>query len=532
MELFIILAAVVIFTCILLNKISHKLGVPMLLAFIVLGMAFGTDGIFKISFGNFKMAEYVCSAALIFIMFYGGFGTKWSEAKPVAVKAVLLSSVGTMLTAVIVGIFCRYFLKFELLESFLIGSVISSTDAASVFSILRSKRLGLKDNTASLLEVESGSNDPFSYMLTLVVLSLMGGKSSLGMNLYIIFAQVFYGGVCGVLIAFAAAKFLKMHNFATDGFDTIFVFAVALLSYAIPTMIGGNGYLCVYIAGIILGNSKLKNKKALVHFFDGLTGLMQMLIFFLLGLLSFPAQMFSSIGPAVAIALFLTFVARPLAVMLLLAPFKCSFAQQMLVAWSGLRGAASIVFAIIAYTSPAYTEIDIFHVVFCIVLFSILIQGSLIPFAARKLNMIDSNEDVLKTFTDYSEEIPVQFIQFEIKKNHPWADMQIKDVILPPGTLIVLQKRKNKHIAPRGLSVIKPGDVLVLSANAFENIDGVSLSEIIIDKNSVWINKSLSEIDLDPDKLVIMIMRGKKTIIPQGSTFLKQGDILVINTTV
>ena len=242
--------------------------------------------------------------------------------------------------------------------------------------------------------------------------------------------------------------------------------------------------------------------------------------------------MLSSVVPAMMIALFLTLVARPFAVFILLTPFKASFAQQTLVSWAGLRGAASIVFAIIAYTSPAYTETDIFHIVFCIVLFSILIQGSFIPLFAKWLNMIDTNEDVLKTFTDYSEEIPIQFIQFEIKHSHPWAEKQIKDVVLPPGTLIVLQKRKNKNIAPRGFSVIKPGDVLVLSASAFENIDGVSLSEIIIDRRSKWLNKALSEIDLDSDKLVIMIMRGKKTIIPQGNTVLRQGDIMVINTTV
>ena len=189
MPVYILIASVVIIACIILNKVTNKLGIPMLLAFILLGIFFGSDGVVKIEFGNYDFAEQICSAALIFIMFYGGFGTKWSEARPVAVKAVLLSSLGVVLTAAITGLFCHYFLKIEWLESFLIGSVISSTDAASVFSILRSKRLNLKYNTASLLEVESGSNDPCSYMLTIIVLALMEGSASGGGIAYLVFAQ-------------------------------------------------------------------------------------------------------------------------------------------------------------------------------------------------------------------------------------------------------------------------------------------------------------------------------------------------------
>lgn len=175
---------IIIIICVLSNKLSNKIGMPVLFAFIVLGMLFGTDGIGKIHFDNYVIAEQVCSVALIFIMFYGGFGTKWSEAKPVAIKGIVLSSVGTLLTAFIVGLFCYFILKIDLLESFLIGSVISSTDAASVFSILRSKHLNLNDNTASLLEIESGSNDPFSYMLTIIVLSLMNGQDHHKIHLY------------------------------------------------------------------------------------------------------------------------------------------------------------------------------------------------------------------------------------------------------------------------------------------------------------------------------------------------------------
>ncbi|NLA76380.1 MAG: potassium/proton antiporter, partial [Clostridiales bacterium] len=285
-----LLCAAVIAACVIFNKISGRLGIPTLLAFILLGMFFGSDGIVKIAFDDYAFAEKICSVALIFIMFYGGFGTNWNEAKPIAVKAVVLSSFGTVATAGLVGVFCWLVLGISVLESFLISSVISSTDAASVFSILRSKRLNLRDNTASLLEVESGSNDPFSYMLTVIVLALMNGEVSGGAFAYMLFAQIVYGAAFGALIAMLALILLKKLRLSSAGFDAIFIVAVAIVAYALPTLLGGNGYLSVYITGIILGNRKISNKQALVHFFDGATGLMQMLLFFLLGLLAFPSQ--------------------------------------------------------------------------------------------------------------------------------------------------------------------------------------------------------------------------------------------------
>lgn len=529
MALFI--TAVVIILCIFLNKVSTRLGIPMLLAFILLGMFFGSDGVGKIEFSNYGFAEQICSVALIFIMFYGGFGTKWSAAKPVAVKAVLLSSVGVMLTAAITGLFCHFILKMALLESFLIGAVISSTDAASVFSILRSRRLNLKDNTASLLEVESGSNDPCAYMLTTIILALMGGTVSGGKITYMIFAQLAYSAVLGFAIAFVTARILKKYRFSADGFDAAFVLAIALLAYAVPAVLGGNGYLSTYIVGIYLGNHEIQNKKSLVNFFDGITGLMQMLLFFLLGLLAFPSQMPAIFLPALCIALFLTFVARPISVFAILSPFKSSLKQQLLVSWSGLRGAASIVFAVMVTVSPVSTSNDIFHITFLIVLFSILFQGSLIPFLSRKLNMIDDSVDVLKTFSDYSDEMPVQYIQFKIGKGHLWADKKVEEVTLPPETLLVLLKRDGRNLIPDGQTKLQPDDTLVLSAQAQVpgTMDGIMLTEKIIEKKDDWAGKMIADIPKKDGILIIMIQRNGKVIIPKGHTVLKEGDMLVIN---
>ena len=542
-----LLVSVVIILCIILNKLSSKAGMPMLLAFIVLGMIFGSDGLLKIQFDDYKTAESICSIALIFIIFYGGFGTKWNVAKPVATKAILLSTLGVVLTAVFTGLFCYFVLRFSLLESFLVGAVTSSTDAASVFAILRSKKLNLKYNTASLLEVESGSNDPLSYMLTIIVLSFMQGNASTGKMIYMLFAQIVYGFAFGVAIAYGALYILRKFNFSYAGFDFIFVLAIASLSYAIPTMIGGNGYLSAYVAGLFLGNKTFPQKKNLVHFFDGITGLMQMLIFFLLGLLSLPSKMIHLVLPSLAIALFITFVSRPLTIFTILSPMKCKINQQLLISWTGLRGAASIVFAIMAVTNKAYSsDGNLFHIVFCIVLFSIALQGSLIPFMAKKLKMIDDSSNVLKTFNDYPDEVPVQFIKLNVNPGHAWIDKAVREVVLPPETILVLILRDGKRIVPRGNTEIKALDEIVLCAQVFasESVDTISLGvkksadesnsnielvELLLEENHSWIGKKLSEIAQELQKtLIILIKRDGKILIPDGRTVLKVNDILVL----
>lgn len=527
MNTYLLLAAIVIIICVLCNKVSEKIGLPVLLAFILLGMFFGSDGIVKIHFDNYVFAEQICSIALIFIMFYGGFGTKWKEAKPVAVKAILLSSVGTILTAVLVGLFCCLVLKTTLLEGFLIGAVISSTDAASVFSILRSKRLNLRYNTASLLEVESGSNDPFAYMLTVIILALMKGGVSPSEFVYLIVAQLFFGILCGVVIATITVRFLRRWNIPSAGFGAIFIVAIALIAYAAPNLLGGNGYLSAYIAGIIMGNTKIQNKTELVHFFDGVTGLMQILLFFLLGLLSFPSQLPKIAVMALSIALFLTFVARPITVWAILKPFKSTRNQQLLVSWAGMRGAASIVFAIMAVIDPAIMNYDIFHIVFFIVLFSILLQGTLLPLVSKKLDMIDKNADVMKTFNDYMDEIPIEFIQLVLPPKYPWVGKKIKDILLPPDSMLVLISRGKEQIVPRGETVLCEGDTLILSGKSSNKTEELMIYEKKLETGSNWIDKRISECILGEER-IILIRRREMIVIPKGSTRLRENDVLVI----
>ena len=530
MTTYLLITAVVIFACVFLSKVSSRLGIPMLLAFILLGMLFGSDGILKIPFDNYAFAEQICTVALIFIMFYGGFGTNWQQAKSVAVKAGLLSTTGVVITAALTGVFCHYALHIAWVESMLIGALIGSTDAASVFSVLRSKRLSLRYNTASLLEVESGSNDPCAYMLTVTFIAIAQGSASGGQIGLLIVKQMLFGILFGGLIAAAAVLLLKKIKFSTAGFDMVFVVGIAVIGYALPAVFGGNGFLSVYIVGIVLGNTEIRNKRNLVNFFDGLTGLMQMLIFFLLGLLAFPSRLPQVVIPALLIAVFLTFVARPVAVALVLTPFKGKISQQLLVSWAGLRGAASIVFAIMAEMAVE-TENDVFHIVFMIVLFSILLQGSLLPLVAKKLDMIDEKGDVMKTFNDYSDEVPVQFIQLSIPKSHHWCGKTLKELTLPPETLVVLLKRNGENIIPNGDTRLLENDVLVLSATSPDHVEGVSLVEIYVDENSKYNGKLLSEIPKKENTLVIMIQRGEQVIIPHGNIRLESGDMLVVSKT-
>ncbi len=528
MSLYLLLAALIILTCIIMNRISSKLGVPMLLAFILLGMFFGSDGVVKIAFDNYEFAESICSIALIFIMFYGGFGTNFKEARPILCKSILLSSFGVVFTSLFTSLFCHYALHINWIESLLIASIIGSTDAASVFSILRSKKLNLKYNTASMLEVESGSNDPFAYMLMITVLSISNGQGAVGSIAGTLISQILFGVLGGFLIAYLSLYVLKRFRFTTDGFDTVFVVAVALVSYALVSLINGNGYLSVYIVGIILGNAKIKNKKTFVSFFDGLTGLMQMLIFFLLGLLSFPSRLPKVFIPALLIALFLTFVARPLAVFMILSPFRCSIPQKLVVSWAGLRGAASIVFAVMAMLNIS-TQNDIFHIVFGIVLFSILLQGSLLPLIAKKLKMIDEHGNVMKTFNDYTDEAPVQFIKSMIPKNHSWCGMKLKEILLPPDTILVLLLRNDKQIVPNGETTFMEGDILILCAKSSDHVEGVELSEKHIDEENEWVGKKLFQISTTDNMLIILIKRQERVVIPKGDTIIHSGDVLVLN---
>ncbi len=368
----------------------------------------------------------------------------------------------------------------------------------------------------------------------------------------------------------------KTSLFKSQESVTIYLFAVMLLSFSLPYTLNGNGYLSVYLCGIILGNSTLIHKKYLVHFFDVSTDVAQVIIFFLLGLLVTPVDLPRVMIPSLMIMLFLTLVARPLVSLILLAPFKSSPNQIALVSWSGLRGVASIVFAISVVLSGVQTKYNLFNLVFCIVILSISIQGTLLPWVANKLSMIDKNADVRKTFNDYQEDSDISFIKIHIDKNHPWKDLEISNLGLPRDLLIAMIVRRktfndyqedsdisfikihidknhpwkdleisnlglprdlliamivrnHSPIVPKGNTVLEVGDLLVFAARSFEDRKHLSLREVVIDKKSKWVNTPLHQITTENPYLIILIKRNLENIIPTGDTKLLPGDILILH---
>ncbi len=521
--------AIVLMACVAAGRLSGKVGVPALLLFLALGMLCGVDGPLGLDFSDFALAEQICSVSLIFIMFYGGFGTRWEAARPVAGRALLLSTAGVVVTALLTAGFCRVCLGMAVGESWLTGAVISSTDAASVFSILRAKKLGLKENTASLLELESGSNDPCSYLMTVVGLSLLGVGE--GKALWtVVAAQAAFGVLLGCAVAFGGIFLLKKLDFSESGMDIVFVFAAAVLAYALPAAVGGNGYLGTYLAGILMGNAAIPRKTALVPFFDGVTGLAQMTLFFLLGLLATPRELPAVLPAALGVTLFLTFISRPVAVFLLLKPFRCSNRQCLLVAWAGLRGAASIVFSVMAVVGGAEMGHDLFHMVFCVCLFSVALQGSLLPRVAKRLEMTDSEESLRRTFTDYQDERLLHLTRLELGPAHPWVGHRLADCPLPIDGLVVMIRRGEEDVIPGGDTVLLEGDMLVLSTPVYREREvGLALRELPIGRGNPWAGRAIRELDLPEDTLIVLVRRADGSgVVPKGDTVLFLGDTLVV----
>lgn len=529
-----ILAALIAIICIVASKISQRFGVSALLIFIFIGMAFGSEGIVGLNFSDYPLTEFLCTIGLIIIMFYGGFGTSWKYAKPYAGQAGILSSLGTIFTALLVAVAAHFLLGFDFAESFLLGAVISSTDAASVFSILRSHQLNLKGGLAPLLEVESGSNDPFAYMLMIIGITLVSAKVELAQMASLVASQLIFGALFGVVVAFVTRFLFKNINFGSNGLDSIFILAIAFLAYALPSAVNGNGFLSVYIAGIIIGNSAISNKIELVHFFDGLTQLAQIVIFFLFGLLVFPSRLPDTLVPALITFVIMTFVARPLIMTVLLKPVKRNFREIVFVSAAGLRGAASLVFAVTAISTLSQAgspiSFDLYHTVFWIVLFSIALQGSIIPFAAKFLNLVDNSDSVMKTFTDYQEETDFNLIELEITEDGPYVGKFIKDVYLPGNALAVLIKRDNESLIPQGSTLLKAGDVVVLNSQVrLTTAENIKLKELDLVNKHPFINHTIKDLDLLPDALIVYVKRNGETFVPDGSTRLYNGDTLVIS---
>ncbi|MDR7871036.1 MAG: potassium/proton antiporter [Tissierellaceae bacterium] len=503
---------------------SNKHGIPALLLFIVLGMTFGAIGL---EFNDYEFADNFATVALMVIMFYGGFGTNWNMAKPVAKEAIILSSLGVVATALVTGLFTHFVLGFELLEGMLIGSIVGSTDYASVSNILRSKNLNLKYNSASLLELESGSNDPTAYTMTMVFLSVIIG-SDVSIPILIL-SQVALGVIMGFVIAFVVGKLIRILPLGADGLHAVFMASIMLITYAATSIIGGNGYLALYILGIYLGNMEFKGKRDIVFFFDGFSEIMQIGLFFILGLLSNLTNFIETFPLALAIMLFMTIIARPVVVYGLMMPFKLKRNQLNIISLAGIRGAAAIAFAIIAVNSEAIISVDIYHIVFGICVLSALIQGSLMPHAAKRWDMLDPNDTVLQTFNFYQTKAEIGFLETRIHPNSSLVGSKVKDLNLTFDFIVAKIERNGETIVPRGHVTIEENDLIVLGGEVHFDESGQDLIEFTIPRGHQWANHYIKDLDLTSDRLIVMVQRkGSDIIVPVGNTLLLEDDKVIM----
>lgn len=443
------------------SKLMYKLGVPTLIAFLSIGMILGTDGIGGIDFENFKLAEEISTIALVFIIFYGGMGTNVEIARPVVKTSLVFSTLGVLMTASIVGIFMHFVFKFTWIEGMLFGSIISSTDAASVFSILRSKKLNLKNNLASMLELESGSNDPVAYMLTAIFTGfLIGDVNNIGTMLIL---QIGVGIGLGIILGKIGIRMINKFELDIEGLYSILIIGLILVTYSLTTILKGNGLLSVYIVGIIVGNSKILFKNTLVKYFDGISWLMQIFLFLTLGLLVFPTSLIGVAREGILVGIFIIFIARPIVIFIIMSFTKRGLKEKLLVSWVGFRGAASIVFAITPMAMGIEIGEKIFNIVFFISILSLLLQGTLLVPIAYKLGLVDENDKTkLKTFTDYTEEIEAEVLELEVFNGSIIVGKKIMDLDLPENILIMGIKRDNKIIVPRGNTDIEENDIFII----------------------------------------------------------------------
>jgi len=468
-ENILLIGSILLFISLIAGKTSYKFGVPVLILFLGIGMLAGSDGIGKIYFDNPKTAQFIGIVALNFILFSGGLDTGWQSVKPILWQGISLSTLGVLLTAFSVGLFVWLITDFTIYEGLLLGSIVSSTDSAAVFSILRSKSLALKGNLRPTLELESGSNDPMAYILTIVFTGLVVNQDSSFISILPMFLrQMLLGGLLGFAFGKIGSIIINKIKLDYEGLYIVLVIALMFFSFSATDFIGGNGFLAVYIAAVYLGNQELIHKKKVLKSFDSFAWLMQIILFLTLGLLVFPKQVIPVVGIGLVISIFLIIVARPLSVFLSLIPFKVQRRSRLFISWVGLRGAVPIVFATYPLIAGVEKANMIFNIVFFISITSVLIQGTSLPLVAKWLHLTLPEKLKQRTQTDIAlnDGIMSNLIEITISNDCSAIGKQIVQLGLPKTTLISIIQRDNKYITPNGSTILKGNDKLyVLSEN-------------------------------------------------------------------
>ena len=467
-----LLGSALVLVSILISKTGSRFGIPTLLLFLFTGMLFGSDGL-GLQFHSPEDAQFIGMISLSVILFTGGMDTKFRDIRPVLQPGVVLSTLGVLLATLITGIFVYYLSRycglckeFSLMVSFLLAATMSSTDSASVFNLLRSQGIGLKYHLRPMLELESGSNDPMAYMLTLAFIQLATSVegASLSTMATTLLVQFFVGCLLGFILGYIAVWVINHINLPNAALYPVMLLSWVCIIFTITDLLRGNGYLAVYIAGLIVGNSRLSYRREMNTFMNGLTWMVQIILFLTLGLLVNPGDIPSIALVAIIIGLFMIFVSRPLSVFVCLLPFRhLSIKSKVFVSWVGLRGAVPIIFATYPLVSGVEGSKDIFNIVFAITLLSLILQGMSISWFARKLKLDEPEEKDGNEFgIEIPEELGPQLQEITLTEDSLRAGKRLSELKMPKGTLVMMIKRGNSFIVPNGQVELQKDDVLLV----------------------------------------------------------------------
>lgn len=455
------IAGVLLILGIVSSRFSLRMGLPVLVLFVILGMLAGSEGLGGIVFENYTLAHAVGSLALALILFDGGLRTPFSGIELAWKPSIGLATVGVLVTAVITGAAASYILGIPLLQGLLIGSIVGSTDAAAVFSVLRSAGVQLKDRLAATLEVESGSNDPMAIFMTVAVIELLLGEIEFGLGIFTFFLmQMGVGAIAGLAFGFVSVRFINAINLPAAGLYPLLTLGCGLVTFGGTVLMGGSGFLAVYLAGIVIGNRRTVFHRGTLLFHDGLAWASQISMFVVLGLLAFPSQLAGVAVEGLAVAAVLTFVARPVAVVPLLLPFNFSWREIVLIAWVGLKGAVPIVLA----TYPLLYGVEggdvVFNIVFFVVLVSAITQGWSLPVVARWLGLEDDRPPQPSVSLEITSlrDVNADIVEYTLGGHSRAAGRRLSQLGLPDGVVIAMVARGDSLIPPRGSTTLDEGD--------------------------------------------------------------------------
>jgi cell volume regulation protein A len=472
-----LIGSILLLISIVAGKTTNKLGVPTLIFFLIVGVLAGSEGIGGIHFDNAALAQLIGITALNFILFSGGLDTHWQSIKPVLWKGITLSTIGVVLTALSVAIFVHYAFDFTFVEGMLLGSIVSATDAAAVFSILRNKGIGLKGYLRPVLELESGSNDPMAYFLTITLTGIVAtGQTDLTHLIPVFLKEFIIGGALGFLMGKASVWVINNIKMETEGLYPVLTLGLALFTYSITHFLGGNGFLAIYLCAVIMGNSNMLHKKSLIKFYDGQAWLMQIILFLTLGLLVYPSRILPLVGMGLAISAFLIFIARPIGVFTSLSFFRSNTRSKLFVSWVGLRGSVPIVFA----TYPLLAGIPkadlIFNLVFFISVTSVLLQGTTLAYVAKLLHVAVPANMKRRVGMDFefSDHIKSEMQELILDHNSSALNKRIVDLTIPATVTIMAVKRNDVFIAPRGSTKLLENDILYILAEDRAALDSLA----------------------------------------------------------